>query len=179
MVLTVGTLHPRKNLPALVRIWDQWVQDSDRVQAVDGQPPRLVIVGRRHPQDAALFETLAARPRARSRISLIHTADDAQLAALYAAARFLVMPSLAEGWGMPVREALVAGIPSIVTDAVPAANSSPYVKIVPAGDESALAAAIHEWWDGSEPERRSAEIHEYFTPRTWVDVSREIEKLLV
>ena len=178
MVLSVGTLHPRKNLPALVRIWDQWIQDGNRAQAVDGQPPRLVIVGRRHPQDAALFDALASHPRARSRISLVHTADDAQLAALYATARFLVMPSLAEGWGMPVREALVAGIPSIVTDAVPAANSSPYVKIVPAGNEGALSAAIHEWWDGAEPERLSAEIRQHFTPRTWADVSREIEALL-
>ena len=178
MVLTVGTLHPRKNLVTLVRIWDQWIQDSDRAPAVDGQPPRLIIAGRRHPQDAALFDALAAHPRARSRISLIHTADDAQLAELYAAARFLVMPSLAEGWGMPVREALVAGIPSIVTDAVPAAHSTPYVKIVPAGDEAALSAAIHEWWNGAEPERLSTEIRERFTPRMWADVSREIEELL-
>ena len=178
VILAVGTLHPRKNLVALVRIWDQWIQSSDRAQVVDGQPPRLIIAGRRHPQDAALFDALAAHPRARSRISLIHTADDAQLAELYAAARFLVMPSLAEGWGMPVREALVAGIPSIVTDAVPAAHSTPYVLIVPAGDEAALSSAIHEWWDGAEPERLSAEIRERFTPRTWADVSREIEELL-
>ena len=178
-ILTVGTLHPRKNLVALVRIWDQWLQSSAKEPRGAAQPPQLIIAGRRHPQDGALFDALNAHPRARSHISLIHTADDAQLAALYAAARFLVMPSRAEGWGMPVREALVAGIPSIVTDAVPAANSSPYVKIVPAGDEAALAAAIHEWWDGSEPERLSAEIREHFTPRTWADVSREIETLLV
>ena len=178
VILAVGTLHPRKNLVALVRIWDQWIQSSDRAQVVNGQPPRLIIAGRRHPQDAVLFDALAAHPSARSRISLIHTADDAQLAELYAAARFLVMPSLAEGWGMPVREALVAGIPSIVTDAVPAAHSTPYVLIVPAGDEAALSSAIHEWWDGVEPERLSAEIRERFTPRTWADVSREIEELL-
>lgn len=179
VILAVGTLHPRKNLAALVRIWDQWIQGSDRVQAVDGQPPRLIIAGRRHPQDAELFDTLAAHPRAESRISLIHTADDAQLAELYASARFLVMPSLAEGWGMPVREALVAGIPSIATNAVPAAHSTPYVMIVPAGDDVALSTAIHQWWDGSEPERLSAEIRQHFIPRTWADVSREIESLLV
>ena len=79
---------------------------------------------------------------------------------------------------MPVREALVAGIPSIVTDAVPAAQSTPYVKIVPAGDEGALSAAIHEWWDGVEPERLSTEIRQHFTPRTWTDVAHEIEALL-
>lgn len=179
VVLAVGTLHPRKNLVALVQIWAQWIQRSEEDPNNVKQPPRLVIAGRRHPQDAALFDALAAHPRARSCISLIHTADDAQLAELYSAARFLVMPSLAEGWGMPVREALVAGIPSIVTDAVPAAHSTPYVKIVPAGDEAALSAAIHTWWNGAEPERLSAEIRQHFTPRTWADVSREIEALLV
>jgi len=178
IVLTVGTLHPRKNLAALVRIWDQWIQSSEQDRSAADGPPRLIIAGRRHPQDAALFDALASHPRTRSRISLVHTADDAQLAELYATARFLVMPSLAEGWGMPVREALVAGIPSIVTDAVPAAQSTPYVKIVPAGDEVALGAAIHEWWDGAEPERLSAEIRQHFTPRTWTDVGREIEALL-
>lgn len=178
VILAVGTLHPRKNLVALVRIWDEWIQSSEQSPREVGEPPRLVIAGRRHPQDGALFDALAAHPYARSRISLIHTADDAQLAELYAAARFLVMPSLAEGWGMPIREALVAGIPSIVTDAVPAARSTPYVKMVPAGDEAALGAAIHEWWGGSEPERLSAEIRQHFTPRTWADVSCEIEALL-
>ena len=178
IILTVGTLHPRKNLAALVRIWDQWIESSEQDRSATDGPPWLIIAGRRHPQDAALFDALAAHPRTKSRISMIHTADDAQLAELYATARFLVMPSLAEGWGMPVREALVAGIPSIVTDAVPAANSSPYVKIVPAGDEVALGAAIHEWWDGAEPERLSAEIRQHFTPRTWTDVGREIEALL-
>ena len=178
IVLTVGTLHPRKNLAALVRIWDQWIQSSEQDRSAADGPPRLIIAGRRHPQDAALFDALASHPRTRSRISLVHTADDAQLAELYATARFLVMPSLAEGWGMPVREALVAGIPSIVTDAVPAAQSTPYVKIVPAGDKVALDEAIHEWWDGEEPERLSAEIRQHFTPRTWTDVGREIEALL-
>jgi len=162
-VLSVGTFHPRKNLVALVRIWDAW-EDA----------PRLVLAGRRHPQDGEFFAELAASPRAAERITLIHTADDAQLAELYRVSRFLVMPSLAEGWGLPVREALLAGRPAITTDAVPAATGSPFARVVPAGDEAALSAVIHEWWRGDAPERLSDEIQRTFVPRTWQDVAGEL-----
>ena len=162
-VLSVGTFHPRKNLVALVNIWDAW-EDA----------PRLVLAGRRHPQDGEFFAALAAHPRAAERITLIHTADDAQLAELYRSSRFLVMPSLAEGWGLPVREALLAGRPAITTDAVPAATGSPFARVVPAGDEAALSAAIHEWWGGDAPERLRDEIQRTFLPRTWRDVAAEL-----
>ena len=174
IVITVGTLHPRKGLPSLVRIWDTWVKNGDRASLKIGEVPTLVIVGRRHPQDGEFFAALEAHPRARERIQLKHDASDEQLAALYARARFLVMPSQAEGWGMPIREALVAGRPSIATDAVPAAHTSPYVRIVPAGNEEQLSLAIHEWWEGSEPERLAREISEHFVPRSWEDVATEI-----
>ena len=162
-VLSVGTFHPRKNLAALVRIWNVWEN-----------APSLVLAGRRHPQDGEFFTTLAAHPRAAGRIKLVHTADDEQLAELYRSSRFLVMPSLAEGWGLPVREALLAGRPSITTDKVPAATGSPFARVVPAGDEAALSAAIHEWWDGDDPERLSDEIQRTFIPRTWKDAAEEL-----
>lgn len=174
ILLTVGTLHPRKGLTSLVRIWDAWVKEVDRFSLEANDVPMLVIAGRRHPQDSELFAALEAHPRARERIRLIHDANDEQLAGLYARARFLVMPSVAEGWGMPIREALVAGKPSITTDAVPAAQTSAFVRVVPAGNEEQLSRAIHEWWEGSEPERLSREIVDRFTPRSWEDVAREI-----
>ena len=177
-VLSVGTFHPRKNLVALVRIWDAWVKEVESSGGSMSSVPRLVLVGRRHPQDSELFGVLAAHPRAARRITLIHTASDEQLADLYLSARFLVMPSLAEGWGLPVREALLAGRPSIATDAVPAATGSPFARVIPAGDEQALATAIREWWDGDAPERLSDEIQRSFTSRTWVNVADELVRQL-
>lgn len=174
ILLAVGTLHPRKNLTSLVRIWDAWARNGERTALEMGKIPTLVIAGRRHPQDGDLFRALAAHPRAREHIRLIHDATDDELAQLYAQARFLLMPSLAEGWGLPIREALVAGKPSIATDAVPAATGSPYVRTVPAGNETELSQAIHEWWDGAEPERRAAEIRQNFVPRSWSDAAQEI-----
>jgi len=178
IILCVGTLHPRKNLVALVRIWERWcvqvLASGDRIDSV----PRLVLAGRRHPQDGELFRVLRESQHASTRIQLVHDADDRTLALLYRQSRFLVMPSLAEGWGLPVREALLAGRPSIATDAVPAATGSPYVSVVPAGDELALEAAIKSWWTGSEPELLSKAITESFKPRTWSEVADEFYQAL-
>jgi glycosyltransferase involved in cell wall biosynthesis len=179
-VLFVGTLHPRKNLVALVEVWRSWALKvgADAV-------PRLLIVGRRHPQDTALFASLDALERVdggvpglRSRIHLVHDADDRQIASLYAGCRFLVLPSLAEGWGLPVREALCANRPSIATDAVPAALHSPFSSVVPAGDVPALAQAIRGWWETTRPEELAAQISREFRPRTWGDVAAEIKGAL-
>jgi hypothetical protein len=48
------------------------------------------------------------------------------------------------------------------------------VRIVPAGSEEEISSAIHDWWEGSEPERLSQEIREKFMPRSWDDVAQEI-----
>ena len=177
-ILSVGTLHPRKNLAALVRIWDAWASEVAAAGGAAESVPPLVIAGRRHPQDGELFSALTAHPRAAKRIQLIHTASDVQLAELYLSSRFLVMPSLAEGWGLPVREALIAARPSIATDAVPAAANSPFARVVPAGDDAALNKAIREWWESDQPERLSEEIRAHFIPRTWLGVAGEFAALL-
>jgi glycosyltransferase involved in cell wall biosynthesis len=163
-VLTVGTLHPRKNHVLLLDAWSRWLA-SDQGAA---QVPWLLIVGRRHPRDGALFERLSAEPALRSRVRVVTDASDAELAALYEGCRFLAFPSLAEGWGLPIREALRFGKPSIVTDVIPSADVSRYVERVPAGDGDALYRAIRSWWDDRDPvETRMRAIRDEFVPRSW------------
>jgi glycosyltransferase involved in cell wall biosynthesis len=163
-VLTVGTIHPRKNHVLLLDVWSRWLA-SDRGA---GRVPWLVIVGRRHPQDGVVFERLASEPTLLSRVRVVSDASDSELAALYAGCRFLAFPSLAEGWGLPIREALRFGKPSIVTDAIPSSDVSRFVEAVPAGDGDALYGAIRRWWDDPEPvESRARSIREGFVPRSW------------
>ncbi len=177
-ILSVGTLHPRKNLVALVRIWDRWCASEVARGSLADKIPMLVLAGRRHPQDGDLYRALREHPHAARRIRFVHDADDRELARLYRQCRFLVMPSLAEGWGLPIREALLAGRPAIASDAVPAASGSPFVHVVPAGDERALEEVIRSWWEGDEPERISEEIAERFQPRTWDQVAEQLVRSL-
>ncbi len=170
-VLTVGTIHPRKNHVLLLDAWSRWLASDQKA----GRVPWLVIVGRRHPHDGALFARLAAEPALKTRVRVVADASDPELAALYAGCRFLAFPSLAEGWGLPIREALRFGKPSIVTAAIPSTDVSRFVEIVPAGDGDALYRAIRRWWDDPEQvESRTRAIQAEFVPRSWEDACMDL-----
>jgi glycosyltransferase involved in cell wall biosynthesis len=177
-VLTVGTLHPRKNIVALVRIWERWLSEAKTTLDGVSGVPMLYIVGRRHPEDGALFDVLRRAPLAAQKIRFMHTVSDEELSGLYAQARFVVIPSIAEGWGLPVREALVHGRPVIATDAVPSAKNSPFVRIVPSQNDDLLKEAICQWWLSDVPEKLHVDIQQTFKPRSWREVADELGSAL-
>ncbi|MFP6850385.1 MAG: glycosyltransferase family 1 protein [Pseudomonas sp.] len=94
--LVVGTREPRKNMPLFLRGWQS-------ARALSVEVPELVLVG--YPQDVP--EELRDIPGLHWR----HGLEDAQLQALYEHAECLWQPSYAEGFGLPVVEALGHGTP--------------------------------------------------------------------
>lgn len=94
--LAVGTREPRKNMRRFVAAWRAARQAAPEV-------PELLLVG--HPED--LPQALRALPGLHWRGGL----DDAALQALYRHAECLWQPSYAEGFGLPVVEALGQGTP--------------------------------------------------------------------
>ncbi|MDG9924028.1 MULTISPECIES: glycosyltransferase family 1 protein [unclassified Pseudomonas] len=94
--LAVGTREPRKNMAHFVSVWQASRETSSEV-------PELVLVG--HCED--LPETLRALPGLHWRSGM----SDADLQALYQHAECLWQPSYAEGFGLPVVEALGHGTP--------------------------------------------------------------------
>jgi len=102
----LGTLEPRKNVPALVRAW---------VRACEGldQPPALVLAGGKG-WDESIDTAVAAVPghltvRRPGYLPL----DD--LPGFLAGARILAYPSLGEGFGLPVLEAMACGATVLTT----------------------------------------------------------------
>ena len=115
--LFVGTLEPRKNLDMLLEAW----REVRRHHAVD-----LVLAGRRRADAPEI------RPEPGLRLS--GEVADAELPALYSGALGLVYPSLYEGFGLPVLEAMQCGAPVIASRAVEEA----------AGDAAIYAATPRE-----------------------------------
>ena len=102
-VLSVGTLEPRKNHLRLLA--------AHRAALAAGADVDLVVAGARGWLDDAVVAALAAAPRVRWEPS----PDDARLAALLAGATALAYPSLGEGFGLPVVEAMAAGVPVLTS----------------------------------------------------------------
>lgn len=134
-LLAVGTVEPRKDLPLLVRAFDQ-------LAATDGDL-RLVLAGPDGWGVEALRSAIAASPHRDRIVRLGWVSDDRRLA-LVRGARALVFPSIYEGFGLPPLEAMSVGTPVVATRA----GSLPEVLgdgalLVPVGDQQALAGAIH------------------------------------
>lgn len=105
-VLAVGTLEPRKNLPRLV---DAYRGLPGKLQAAHP----LVVTGRLG-WDAG--DTVDALRSLDGRAVQTGFVADAQLAALYRRCALFAYPSLGEGFGLPVLEAMAAGAPVLASD---------------------------------------------------------------
>jgi glycosyltransferase involved in cell wall biosynthesis len=104
-ILSVGTLEPRKNLVRLVRAY--------RRLATRGAPHTLVLAGPIGWRPGELLvETTKEGP---GTIVLTGFVSEGDLDALYRGADTFVYPSLYEGFGLPVLDAMARGVPTIVS----------------------------------------------------------------
>lgn len=106
--LALGTLEPRKNHALLLDVWDRL---HDTMPAAE--VPRLFLAGRRGWRNEDFLARLDGSPHLGRTIHELPGLTDGAVAALLAGARALLMPSLAEGYGLPVMEAAAAGTPVI------------------------------------------------------------------
>jgi len=106
-LLGVSTIEPRKNF---VRVVEAFLEVIDRRPDL---PDKLIIVGRTGWGGVPIPELVQ---RAKGRVEAPGYVDDAELERLYRGAKALVYPSLYEGFGLPVLEAMAAGCPVITSN---------------------------------------------------------------
>lgn len=108
--LCLGTIEPRKNHLLLLHIWRAMAERSP------GDTPRLILAGRRGWENENVVDLLDRCPALQGHVVEAGRVGDRELAGLIAGARAVLMPSFAEGFGLPVAEALAAGVPVIASD---------------------------------------------------------------
>jgi len=144
--LFVGTLEPRKNLGLLLDVWP-----GLRRERRDW--PALVVCGGWGWKTESMRDRVAQAQRE----GWLHATGyvvDGELLALYRGARFLVFPSLYEGFGLPLLEALAVGCPVVCSDlAVFREVADGAAELAPAGDADRWREALLRV--ETDPERRA------------------------
>ena len=104
--VALGTIEPRKNHGFLLDLWDQMEGD---------ERPDLRIIGARGWKNEAVFQRLDSLAQ-NARISELQGLQDAEVFDQIRGAAGLLMPSLAEGYGLPLLEAAALGTPILAND---------------------------------------------------------------
>ena len=144
LLLSIGGVEPRKGSDALVRA-------LSRLARRQGPRPVLAVVGGHSFQDhrayrhAVLSELPSLGLELGVDVVLVGTVPEADIAAWYAAADVLAFPSVKEGFGLAILEAMSAGLP-VVTSDLPVFHewlvADRDALLVPVGDVEALADAL-------------------------------------
>lgn len=168
MVLCVGTHEPRKNHLALLHaaelLWREGIEFS------------LVLVGGRSWNDWRFREALAAA-RSRNRpVEAVTTMSDQVLWAAYRLARFLVFPSLNEGYGLPVAEALACGTPAVTSayGSMAEIAAGGGALLVDPRDDGSIAAAMRTLLTDDDVHRKLAAAARDRPARSWDDYARDV-----
>ena len=168
-VLCVGTIEVRKNPAYLFNLW-KLLCASGREEV-----PSLVFAGRSGWLVRDFLDQLSACDFLGGGIVLLHDASDAELDLLYRNCLLTVFPSFAEGWGLPVGEALAHGKVCLcsATTGIPDAGGAAADYIDPYNVRDGLRQLTRYLDDPELRLRREREIALRFVPRSWREVSAE------
>ncbi len=150
--LAVGTMEPRKNYETLLKAWELLAERGLRIP--------LKIVGR-----AGWGDRAGARSAASQLVDFVGAVTDSELDRLYTHCKIFVMPSLYEGFGVPVVEAMLRGRPCLVSD-IPVFHEigGPLLTYISPKSVADWAEAVESAWTVPQPQQYAlVERAEHFT----------------
>jgi glycosyltransferase involved in cell wall biosynthesis len=113
----ISTIEARKNHLMLLNLWRRLAGE------LGAAAPQLILIGQRGWETENAIDMLERSPGLRGLVVEASNLPDTEMARLLRGARALLLPSFAEGFGFPLIEALVHGVPAVVS-AIPALRES-------------------------------------------------------
>ena len=168
-VLFVSTLETRKNHALVVKVWHRLMAEMRAGTRAAESVPQLVFAGRVGLGVADLLQQLDNSRWLNGRIRLIREPGDAEISALYQGCLFTILPSLFEGYGLPLGESLALGKPCLAASgtALPEAGGDlcRYFDPEDVGDAHRAIAALLD--DPGAIAAWEADIRARYRPRDW------------
>ncbi|GGI77242.1 glycosyltransferase [Legionella impletisoli] len=118
--VAIGTVEPRKNYLLLLNIWRELAVEYEAKGRVC---PKLLMIGKRGWENENIRDLLERSPSIIRYVKELNDVSDEVMLSLIRHSNGLLMPSFAEGWGIPVAEALTLNIPVLCSD-IPAHRES-------------------------------------------------------
>jgi glycosyltransferase involved in cell wall biosynthesis len=169
LVLTVGSVEPRKN--------QEGVLSAAQLLWAEGLDFELLVIGGGHSWYLEQFDREVRRlQRAGRNVRVGRGVSDAVLAQAYTDARVVVFPSLQEGYGLPVAEALATGTPVITTNygsTAEIARDGGCLLVDPRSDDD-IAAALRQILTNDEVHARLVAEARARTNATWADYAEAL-----
>jgi len=168
-VLAIATLEPRKNLPHLVSAFGSLAARHPDL--------RLVIAGRDGPARPAVDGAIARlAPDAARRVVLAGHVDDAGRRALLDHAAVLAYPSIYEGFGFPLLEAMSADVPVVAARAgsIPEVAGDAALLVEPTDDDGLAAAIDRVLTDDTIRGELVARGHDRLGAFSWTETARSL-----
>jgi len=146
--VTIGTIEARKNHALLLRTW------SRLAARLGDDAPRLIIIGQRGWKAQAVFDRLDNDPTLRGHVVELNRCSDEEMARHLMSSRALLFPSIAEGFGLPLVEALALGVPVLASD-LPALRevAQGIPKFLAPDDDAGWEEAIIDFASGQSADR--------------------------
>jgi glycosyltransferase involved in cell wall biosynthesis len=171
--ITVGTIEGRKNHLMLLKVWQRLIASMGKTA------PLLVIVGQRGWSAQAAFDLLDNDSDLRSHVKELGSCSDADMGQLIAGARALLMPSHAEGFGLPVVEALQLRAPVIAND-LPVYHeiAGALPTYLPSDDDVAWEAAIVQFTSNCADRERQLAVNSRYDAPNWSAHFNQVTRFL-
>jgi glycosyltransferase involved in cell wall biosynthesis len=172
--VVLGTIEPRKNHLLLLNLWRELVEHHGSAA------PHLVLIGRRGWECENVVDMLERCDALRDHVHEVPDCPDASLAQYLQHARALLFPSFAEGFGMPLVEALLMGTP-VVASTLPVFReiAGPVPDYLSPLDGPGWIQAVRDYAASPSP-RRDAQLQRMqgFRVPTWDAHFAQVEQLL-